>query len=202
MKGSGMLGPLIICLLALRGEKLGTRFTDPVLRRRATVARVVLGVAMTAAILYFAADGRFTPSSGNSSGRARVTPREVTWNETPGKFVFAVALEIVIGVPLALLMLSPLVSAFVDRSGTRRGSRTRDEDRQRDNDALFDEARHGEAEAQFELALRQYKAQNYGEAAQWFRKAAEQGFGPAQHNLASLYASGYGVPQDKAQALE
>ena len=37
---------------------------------------------------------------------------------------------------------------------------------------------------------------DYAEAAAWYRKAAGQGLGVAQLNLASLYASGKGVPQD------
>lgn len=70
-----------------------------------------------------------------------------------------------------------------------------------DREALLEHARHGEAEAQFALALHHARRQDYGAAAQWFRKAAEQGFGPAQHNLAALYASGCGVPQDRALAM-
>ena len=38
-------------------------------------------------------------------------------------------------------------------------------------------------------------------AAQWYRKAAEQGFAPAQFSLGLCYVHGKGVPQDFAQAL-
>ena len=38
------------------------------------------------------------------------------------------------------------------------------------------------------------------EAAQWFRKAAEQGHTGAQVNLGILYANGWGVKQDPAEA--
>ena len=37
-------------------------------------------------------------------------------------------------------------------------------------------------------------------AADWFRKAAEQGHAYAQSSLGSLYAQGQGVPQDYSQA--
>lgn len=38
--------------------------------------------------------------------------------------------------------------------------------------------------------------EDFGEAARWFRKAAEAGHGPAQAGLARLYGKGLGVPQD------
>ena len=38
--------------------------------------------------------------------------------------------------------------------------------------------------------------QSYEEAANWFRKAAEQGIKQAQYRLAELYMSGRGVPRD------
>ena len=34
----------------------------------------------------------------------------------------------------------------------------------------------------------------------WYRKAAEQGYATAQHNLGVMYGKGLGVPQDEAQA--
>jgi hypothetical protein len=38
-------------------------------------------------------------------------------------------------------------------------------------------------------------------AAEWYRKAVEQGHAPAQNNLALMYLVGRGVPQDYAEAL-
>ena len=38
--------------------------------------------------------------------------------------------------------------------------------------------------------------QDYGEAAQWFRKAAERRIKQAQFRLAELYMQGRGVPRD------
>ena len=43
--------------------------------------------------------------------------------------------------------------------------------------------------------------QDYGQAAEWFRKAADHGYPAAQFNLAYLYGEGRGVPQDRGQAL-
>jgi TPR repeat protein len=42
---------------------------------------------------------------------------------------------------------------------------------------------------------------DYGAAAQWYRKAADQNHPLAQFNLGILYAQGQGVPQDKTAAL-
>jgi len=42
--------------------------------------------------------------------------------------------------------------------------------------------------------------QNYAEARQWNRRAAEQGDAIAQHNLGSVYLKGQGGPQDFVQA--
>ena len=36
----------------------------------------------------------------------------------------------------------------------------------------------------------------------WFRKAADQGFAPAQYNLGLIYANGRGVPVDYAEAFK
>jgi hypothetical protein len=41
---------------------------------------------------------------------------------------------------------------------------------------------------------------NYSLAAQWFRKAADQGNAEAQASLGQLYVDGHGVPQDPAAA--
>ena len=43
--------------------------------------------------------------------------------------------------------------------------------------------------------------QDYGEAAKWYRKAAEQGLAGAQLSLGSMYAIGRGVPQDYTAAF-
>ena len=36
----------------------------------------------------------------------------------------------------------------------------------------------------------------------WYRKAAEQGYAQAQHNLGAIYDNGSGVPQDYAEAVK
>ncbi len=44
--------------------------------------------------------------------------------------------------------------------------------------------------------------QDYAQAVQWYRKAAEQGVAEAQNNLGGMYAEGRGVRQDLALAQE
>lgn len=62
-------------------------------------------------------------------------------------------------------------------------------------------AERGDAESQLTLGI-VYRdgsdgpAQSHVEAAAWFRRAAEQGHPMAQLNLARLYETGRGVPQD------
>ena len=61
----------------------------------------------------------------------------------------------------------------------------------------------GDAEAQFNLGVRfagEGAAQDYAQAAHWYRKAADQSHSLAQFNLAIMYAAGQGVPQDEAQS--
>jgi TPR repeat protein len=43
-------------------------------------------------------------------------------------------------------------------------------------------------------------AQDYGEAAKWYRLSADQGNADAQFNLGILYSNGQGVPRDLVQA--
>ena len=44
--------------------------------------------------------------------------------------------------------------------------------------------------------------QNYTQAEQWYRKAAEQGYANAQYNLGVMYAKGEGVRQNYKIAKE
>jgi hypothetical protein len=61
-----------------------------------------------------------------------------------------------------------------------------------------------EAEAQFNLGLQfatgAGSLQDYAQAADWYRKAAEQNHGLAQCNLGIMYARGQGVVRDDAQS--
>jgi TPR repeat protein len=45
------------------------------------------------------------------------------------------------------------------------------------------------------------EAENYAQAMIWYRKAADQGYARAQHNIGVLYALGHGVKQDYVQAM-
>ena len=63
----------------------------------------------------------------------------------------------------------------------------------------------GNADAQFGVGLKfatgKGAAQDYTQAADWYRKAAAQSHALAQFNLGTMYASGQGVAQDEAQSV-
>ncbi|MCP4697355.1 MAG: DUF1311 domain-containing protein [Gammaproteobacteria bacterium] len=82
------------------------------------------------------------------------------------------------------------------------GNGTASEDAQ-ENDLT---AEADDASAQLELADR-YKqgngvVQDFGQAAYWYRKAAEQGLAEAQYKLGVMHYKGKGVSQDSAQAAQ
>ena len=66
-------------------------------------------------------------------------------------------------------------------------------------------AEKGDAEAQFALGLKYGNSlgasQDFGQAVQWYRKAAVQNHALAQFNLGIMYARGQGVSQDDVQAI-
>lgn len=65
---------------------------------------------------------------------------------------------------------------------------------------LKERATNGDAKAQYELG-RQYAISNdFDEAAKWYAKAANQGYGEAQGELAMFYLDGRGVEKDETQA--
>ena len=43
--------------------------------------------------------------------------------------------------------------------------------------------------------------QDFSQAAEWYRKAAEQGHMISQRNLATMYLNGKGIKQDRVQAM-
>jgi TPR repeat protein len=60
----------------------------------------------------------------------------------------------------------------------------------------------GDAVAQFSIgALLYYGSENLPQAIDWFRKAAAQGYAPAEFQMGQLYDFGFGVPQNDADAL-
>ena len=59
-----------------------------------------------------------------------------------------------------------------------------------------------DAEAVFYDGVAAYECNDFAAAAEWFRKAAEQGHAPAQYNLGTLYECGLGVPQDYVEAVK
>ncbi|MDG2284567.1 MAG: SEL1-like repeat protein [Alphaproteobacteria bacterium] len=71
--------------------------------------------------------------------------------------------------------------------------------------ALQQQARAGDATAQYELARRLIEGdgieQDFGDGSDWFREAAIQGMANAQYNLGVLYERGLGVTKDDVRAL-
>src|SRR5580704_6301579 len=66
-------------------------------------------------------------------------------------------------------------------------------------------AKMGDAAAEFFLGRAYFQgkgvAQDYGKAAELFRRAAEQGNAPAQNDLAVMFESGLGVEQNLPEAF-
>ena len=70
---------------------------------------------------------------------------------------------------------------------------------------LITRAEQGDADAQAELGSYYFVEggpRNYAKAAEWYRRAAEQGHAPAQFNLGVMYKKGEGVPRDYAEAAK
>lgn len=71
--------------------------------------------------------------------------------------------------------------------------------------ALLAKAKAGDAESQYEIGteyLTLYGPSQDGIVAYWDRKAAEQGYAPAENDLGTMYATGSGVPQSYAEAVQ
>jgi hypothetical protein len=69
---------------------------------------------------------------------------------------------------------------------------------------VIEQAKAGDSVAQYKLGYDYYLgrgiAQDFAQAAVWWRKAADQGHAEAMNNLGVLYNSGKGVPQSFAEA--
>ena len=63
-------------------------------------------------------------------------------------------------------------------------------------------AEHGNAEAQFSLAVSYYSATNYTEAAKWYEKSARAGLAEAQTQIGLYYLYGNGVSLDSGEAVK
>ena len=55
---------------------------------------------------------------------------------------------------------------------------------------------------QFETGEHYFAKQNYIEAVKWYRKAANQGYAPAQHKLSSCYLVGRGIIKDQIESAK
>jgi len=77
-----------------------------------------------------------------------------------------------------------------------------DMDVERAQTAARAKATAGDAVAQFSLgAILYYGTAETAQAVEWFRKAAGQGYAPAEFQLGQLYDFGFGVAQHDGQAL-
>jgi uncharacterized protein len=69
---------------------------------------------------------------------------------------------------------------------------------------LIAQAKAGDPKAQYTLGYNYYNgkgtAQDFAQAAVWWRKSADQGYAYAQNNLGVLYNTGKGVPQSFSEA--
>ena len=62
------------------------------------------------------------------------------------------------------------------------------------------QAEKGDAQAQHNLAFEFEQQKKYDEALKWYRRAAEQGYGLSEMNLAQMYEKGIGDKQDFTEA--
>jgi len=67
-------------------------------------------------------------------------------------------------------------------------------------DTLASQAEKGDAKAQHNLAFQFEQQKQYDEAIKWYTRAAEQGYGVSEMNLAQMYERGTGVKQDFTEA--
>jgi len=67
---------------------------------------------------------------------------------------------------------------------------------------LQKEAETGNPTCQFELATKYFDQKKYDLALQWFQRAADQGFAPAQYKLGVCFLKGYGTNPDPYIAAE
>jgi hypothetical protein len=59
-----------------------------------------------------------------------------------------------------------------------------------------------ELEQYYQKGLASDNRRDYTAAAQWYRKAADQGYAKAQYNLGAAYAQGQGVPKNLQEAVK
>ena len=68
--------------------------------------------------------------------------------------------------------------------------------------SIDSQAERGDPRAQHNLASQLEQQKKYDEAVKWYTRAAEQGFGPSQLNLAQMYERGIGVTKNPAEAAK
>lgn len=67
---------------------------------------------------------------------------------------------------------------------------------------LYERAKKGDIDAQFELGKNYYNNSDYPNAVEWFSKAAQKGHAGAQNYLGFCYYNGNGVTQNYAEAVK
>ena len=87
-----------------------------------------------------------------------------------------------------------LYKAMQDRMGKRQSAKAAPVD------TLASQAEKGDVQAQHNLAFQLEQQKKYDEAIKWYTRAAEQGYGASEMNLAQMYEKGIGVKQDLAEA--
>jgi len=109
----------------------------------------------------------------------------------------------VIGVMLVILM------GMVPAAGLAEEVKATDKPAQEPSElfwAAIEEARWGEAEAQYMVATMYEKGEGVEkdpkEAAMWYEKAADQGHPYSMYRLADMYEKGEGIAKDDAKAAE
>jgi TPR repeat protein len=99
----------------------------------------------------------------------------------------------------ALVFVLLILSAFYTYAQERSLDQV---DPQAEAEELFMRAKAGDVQAQTKVATILYNAKDYKNAFEWFFKAANQGYAPAQNNMGILYKNGEGVQQDFNQAFQ
>jgi len=102
---------------------------------------------------------------------------------------------------MRLIAGATLAALFVTGISTLAGAQV-EPDVERALAALRLRATQGDRVAQFSLgAIQYYGSPDTTQAIEWFRKAAEHGYAPAEYQMGQLYDFGFGVTQNDRDAL-
>ena len=102
---------------------------------------------------------------------------------------------------LRLVVAVALINIVSPRLHAQQGELSLDEYRAAPLTLLQEHAAQDFAGAQTQLGRRAEKSGDYATALQWYRKAVEKDYAPAQVYLGFMYAKGVGVEQDEQEAI-